>query len=262
MQATTPHNRLSVSNGVAEPASLSSHTEDDASPMISASPTVQPLKQGKDNDSMPMVDIIKKEKKQGDDSVAVDPAVLIDSELEKLIQTDPRQGLSEKEALDRLLTHGHNEIKQVKPSQLLKLLGYFIDPIAILIEVAMVFSAAIQDWIDFGIIGGLLIVNALIGFIEEAKAESAIDALQKTLSLKSKVYRDGAFKDIESSLLVPGDIVSVRIGDIVPADCKLLGLTATFTDSKEALMLVCNSCFTFVNIPGRSSFNWRVFTSE
>ena len=65
-----------------------------------------------------------------------------------------------------------------------------------------------------------MFVNAFIGFIEEAKAESALDALKNTLALKTKVFRDGALVEIESRMVVPGDIVVVRLGDIIPADAR------------------------------------------
>lgn len=73
---------------------------------------------------------------------------------------------------------------------------------------------------DFGIILALLIANALIGFIEERKAESALDALRQTLALKSRAYRNGELVEVNSRELVPGDVIILRLGDIVPADCR------------------------------------------
>lgn len=68
----------------------------------------------------------------------------------------------------------------------------------------------------------MLFINAFIGFIEEARAESALDALKSTLALKTKVFRDGSLQEIESREVVPGDVIVVRLGDIVPADCRYL----------------------------------------
>ena len=92
-----------------------------------------------------------------------------------------------------------------------------------------------QLQIDFGIILALLIVNALIGFIEEARAESAIGALRSSLALSSKVVRSGHVVEVPARDLLPGDILSLRLGDIVPADCELLGLNSNFEETKMEL---------------------------
>ncbi|KAG0036378.1 plasma membrane H+-ATPase, partial [Gryganskiella cystojenkinii] len=101
----------------------------------------------------------------------------ISPELEALLQTDPKHGLTTAEAAERIARFGPNELAEVKRNPLLKFLGYFTGAIAYLIEVACIISAVVADWLDFGIILGLLLVNACIGFIEESKAESALDAL-------------------------------------------------------------------------------------
>lgn len=153
--------------------------------------------------------------------------VVFDDELESLLKTDVKNGLSVEEAAGRLIQFGFNEIAEKKANPILKLLSYFWGPISWLIEAAVILSGVIKDWVDFGIILGLLFVNAFIGFIEESRAESALDALKNTLSLKSRVFRGGDLIEIESRNLVPGDIIIVRLGDIVPADCRLLGIGAT-----------------------------------
>ena len=111
-----------------------------------------------------------------------------------------------------------------KTNALLKLLGYFLGPISYLLELATLISGILGDWIDFGILVFVLIANAWIGFHEEAKAESALDALKNTLAVKSRCVRNGELVQVEANLLVPGDIIAVRLGDIIPADCKLLGI--------------------------------------
>jgi H+-transporting ATPase len=119
------------------------------------------------------------------------------------------------------------ELPEVKVNPWLKLLGYFLGPIAYLLELATILSAVLENWIDFGILVAVLIANAFIGFSEEAKAESALDALKNTLALKTKAWRNGNLVEVEACLLVPGDVIAIRLGDIVPADCRLLCIDVT-----------------------------------
>ena len=143
----------------------------------------------------------------------VDPAILT---------TDPRIGLTGDMAAARLAEYGYNEIQEHKPSAILKFLGYFTGSIAYLIEAAAILSGALQDWTDFGIITALLFVNAFIGFIEEARAESAVDALKSTLALRCRVMRDGKMVEMEARAVVPGDVISLRTGDVISADAIVL----------------------------------------
>ena len=91
-----------------------------------------------------------------------------------------------------------------------------------MIEIASILSIIIQHYDDFAIIFTLLIVNAVVGFWQERKADNAIELLKKRLAPKARVLRDGTWHEIPSKELVPGDIVRVRLGDIVPADVKLM----------------------------------------
>jgi H+-transporting ATPase len=91
-----------------------------------------------------------------------------------------------------------------------------------MIETAAVLSAVIARWEDFGVVIVLLLVNAVVGFYEERKAENAIELLKQRLAPVARVLRDGAWLEIPARELVPGDIVHLRLGDIVPADCRLL----------------------------------------
>lgn len=111
-------------------------------------------------------------------------------------------------------------VKEKRISPLKKFAGYFGGPISILLEIAAIISAIASDWADLTIILLVLIVNAIIGYREESKAENALDALKNTLALKSKAVRNGVLSEIEAVSLVPGDIIALRLGDIVPADCK------------------------------------------
>ena len=140
----------------------------------------------------------------------------------EVLTTDPRLGLSSEQATARLTEYGFNEIQEHKPSRLLKFLGYFTGSIAYLIEAAAILSGALQDWTDFGIITALLFVNAFIGFMEESKAESAVDALKSTLALRCRVMRDGHMVEMEARCIVPGDIISLRTGDVISADAVVL----------------------------------------
>ena len=142
-------------------------------------------------------------------------------EVEKKLATSP-DGLSQAEAQKRLTQYGTNEIEEEKTNPLLKFLTYFWGPIPWMIEVAVVLSAVVGHWEDFGIILFLLLCNAVVGFWEEHQAGNAIDALKATLAIKARVKRDGKWINPPARELVPGDVVRLRLGDIVPADARLL----------------------------------------
>jgi H+-transporting ATPase len=131
-------------------------------------------------------------------------------------------GLSSEEAEKRLQKFGPNEIPEKKRNPILKFLSYFWGPIPWMIEVAVVLSAILAHWDDFGIISALLMVNAVVGFWQENKADNAIELLKQRLAVKARVLRDGKWKEMAAKDLVPGDVVRVRLGDIVPADIKLV----------------------------------------
>lgn len=142
-------------------------------------------------------------------------------ELQAKLESSP-EGLSQTEAQKRLIQYGPNEIQEKKTNRLLKFLTYFWGPIPWMIEVAIILSAMVRHWADFWIILVLLLMNAVIGFWEEYQAGNAIEALKKKLALNARVRRDGAWKTIPSGELVPGDIIRLRLGEIIPADAKLL----------------------------------------
>ncbi len=144
----------------------------------------------------------------------------IDALLERL--SSSRRGLSGEVAERRQIDFGYNEMAERKRSPLLKFVGYFWGPIPGMIEVAAVLSAIIHHWEDFSLIVALLALNAVVGFWEEHKADNAIELLKKKLALKARVLRDGKWGEVPARELVPGDVVRVRLGDIVPADVKLI----------------------------------------
>ncbi|HEY5170329.1 MAG TPA: plasma-membrane proton-efflux P-type ATPase [Acidimicrobiia bacterium] len=143
------------------------------------------------------------------------------AEVEKRLGSSP-DGLSQAEAQKRLTQYGPNEIEEKKPSAFLKFLTYFWGPIPWMIEGAVILSAAARHWPDFFIILVLLVSNALVGFWEERQAGNAIEALKAKLAIKARVRRDGSWMTSAASELVPGDVIRVRLGDIVPADARLL----------------------------------------
>jgi H+-transporting ATPase len=143
------------------------------------------------------------------------------AEVEKRLGSSP-DGLTQAEATKRLAQYGPNEIPEKTTSPLRKLLTYFWGPIAWMIEVAVVLSGVLRHWSDFVIILVLLIANAAVGFSEERSAGKAIDALKAQLAINARVQRDGKWTNPPARELVPGDVIRMRLGDIVPADARLL----------------------------------------
>ena len=141
-------------------------------------------------------------------------------ELFKKLGSD-EDGISSSEAKERLNLYGFNEIEEKKVSLFRKFLGYFWGPIPWMIEIAAVLSLVVRHWADFGIIITLLIFNALVGFWQEYQAGNAVEALKKKLALKSHALRDGRWQEVQAKELVPGDIIRLRLGEIIPADTKL-----------------------------------------
>jgi H+-transporting ATPase len=162
------------------------------------------------------------------------------SEQETPFSEYAKTGLSSEEVAKRLQQYGPNEIPEKKVSPYRKFLGYFWGPIPWMIEIAAVLSIIIQHYEDFALIFTLLIVNAVVGFWQERKADNAIELLKKRLAPKARVLRDGTWHEIPSKELVPGDIVRVRLGDIVPADVKLM---------KGDYLLVDESALTGESLP-------------
>ncbi|MEJ2730485.1 MAG: plasma-membrane proton-efflux P-type ATPase [Deltaproteobacteria bacterium] len=134
--------------------------------------------------------------------------------------TSPK-GLSSSEAKKRLEQYGDNALAEKKVNPLLKLLGYFWGPIPWMIEVAAVLSMIVRHWADFFIIIALLAFNALVGFWQEYQAGNAVEALKQKLALISRTLRDGHWQQINARELVPGDVIRLRLGDVIPADVML-----------------------------------------
>jgi H+-transporting ATPase len=143
------------------------------------------------------------------------------ADVEKQLGSSP-EGLTQVEAEKRLIQYGPNEIEEKKVNPLLQLLTYFWGPIPWMIEAAVILSGVLRHWPDFIIILVLLLANAGIGFWEEHQAGKAIAALKAELAIKARVLRDGRWVTPPSRELVPGDVIRLRLGDIVPADARLL----------------------------------------
>ena len=131
-------------------------------------------------------------------------------------------GLSQTEAVRRLAQYGPNALPEKRSNLLRQVLSYFWGPIPWMIEVAALLSLLVKHWADLAIILTLLIANAVVGFWEEYQAGNAISALNATLALQARVRRDGTWLQRAVEELVPGDVIRLRIGDIIPADARLL----------------------------------------
>ncbi len=180
--------------------------------------TKAPESEPKSSESKPK----KPESKSGSNPDARnDQKTLPMAELEKKLDSSPK-GLSQAEAQKRLAQYGPNEIAERKTNVFLKFLSYFWGPIPWMIEGAVILSGVVQHWLDFFIILFLLLSNAVVAFWEEHQAGNEIAALRAKLAVTAKALRDGKWDAPKVAELVPGDVIRLRLGDIVPADARLL----------------------------------------
>ena len=138
------------------------------------------------------------------------------------LRVNPETGLTRAEADARVKEHGYNEVIERKGSPAFRFLAKFWSPSAWMLELIMVLSAALGKYSDFAVVAALLIVNAVLGFVHERQAAGVVETLRRRLRVSARVLRDASWQVIPSRELVPGDIVRMRPGDIVPADVKLL----------------------------------------
>ncbi len=136
--------------------------------------------------------------------------------------TSPDEGLTSEEAKKRLSEYGPNEIKEKTESLFHRIFRRFWGPIPWMIEIAAILSALVKKWEDCIIITIMLLVNGILDFLQEHRALNALAALKKKLALDVTVLRDGKYQTVPSRELVPGDIIRLRIGDVVPADVQLI----------------------------------------
>jgi H+-transporting ATPase len=140
----------------------------------------------------------------------------------KQLEVAADKGLSADQVHERLARFGYNEIQEKEEPLWHRVFRRFWGPIPWMIETAAILSAVVQKWEDFGIITVMLLVNAGLDFFQEHRALSALKALKQRLANEVVVLREGAFKTLRARELVPGDIVKLRIGNVVPADVQLL----------------------------------------
>ncbi|CAN4099348.1 unnamed protein product [Withania somnifera] len=140
-----------------------------------------------------------------------------------------KEGLTSTAAQERLAIFGYNKLEEKKESKFLKFLGFMWNPLSWVMEAAAIMAIALAngggkppDWQDFVGIITLLVINSTISFIEENNAGNAAAALMARLAPKAKVLRDGKWNEEDAAVLVPGDIISIKLGDIIPADARLL----------------------------------------
>ncbi len=134
-----------------------------------------------------------------------------------------REGLSQQEAEARLGRYGPNKLaEQDKDPAILRFLRQFNDVLIYVLLAAALLTAFLGEWIDTGVILAVVFINAIIGFIQEGRAESALESIRKMLSLEALVLREGERKSIPATELVPGDVVLLESGDRVPADLRVL----------------------------------------
>jgi Ca2+-transporting ATPase len=157
-------------------------------------------------------------------------------EATKVLETDPAKGLSSNEAKTRLEKHGFNQLKEKKGHSAL---GIFLDQFRDFIIWVLIGAAGISgflgEWLDALVIIAIVILNSVMGFVQEYRAEKSLAALKKLSSPTSKVIRDGEHSIIESSQLVPGDLIELESGDNIPADSRITWLTSNFSIQEASL---------------------------
>jgi plasma-membrane proton-efflux P-type ATPase len=139
-----------------------------------------------------------------------------------VLQVNPDAGLTHAEVDIRRKEHGFNEVAEQKGHPLLMLLGKFWGLSAWMLELIMVVSAVLGNFADLALVGALLVVNAVVSFVQERRAAGVVETLRRRLQVSARVLREASWQIIPARDLVPGDIVRARPGDIIPADVKLL----------------------------------------
>lgn len=139
-----------------------------------------------------------------------------------MLKVNPDVGLAQADVNDRRKEHGYNEVTEQQRHPLLKFLAKFWGISAWMLELIMVLSAVLGKYSDLVVVGALLVINAVLSFMQERRAAGVVETLRRRLQVNARVRRDSSWQVIPSRELVPGDIVRLRPGDIIPADVKLL----------------------------------------
>ncbi|CAN8096165.1 unnamed protein product [Discula destructiva] len=138
------------------------------------------------------------------------------------LEADIRQGISSQDVESRRKRFGWNELTAEKENQIAKFMSFFQGPILYVMELAALLALGLKDWIDFGVIVGILLLNAFVGYYQEKQAADIVASLKGDIAMKTTVVRDGQEQVILARELVPGDIVIVQDGQTVPGDCQLI----------------------------------------
>ena len=170
----------------------------------------------------------------------------LDTVYEKL-STSP-EGLTSAEAKARIEKYGRNELVDKEASDLEKFLRFFWGPIAWMIEVAAILSLLMGHWADLTIILVLLFYNAISGFWQERKASDALATLKAGMAPKATALRDGQFAAVDAAEVVPGDVIRIKLGEVVPADVRFI--------EGEYIRSCCRSRWRAANLANRVS--WRI----
>ena len=134
-----------------------------------------------------------------------------------------REGLGAEEAAKRFDRVGPNRLPSPrKDGPLKRFFKHFNNTLIYILLAAAGITALLEHWVDTGVILAVVLINAIIGFIQEGKAEQALEGIRKMLSLHAHVRRGGEWMEIDAEHLVPGDIVRLRSGDRVPGDLRLV----------------------------------------
>ncbi|ANB14983.1 H(+)-exporting P2-type ATPase PMA1 [Sugiyamaella lignohabitans] len=138
------------------------------------------------------------------------------------VTTDLKAGLTSAEVEARRKKVGYNEIVSEKTNFFVQFLGYFAGPILYVMELAVLLAAGLRDWVDFGVIIGILMLNAIVGWYQEKQAADVVASLKADIAMKATVVRDGREEEIKARDIVPGDIVIIEEGQVVPGDARLI----------------------------------------
>ncbi|KAH9174710.1 plasma-membrane proton-e [Lactarius sanguifluus] len=153
------------------------------------------------------------------------------------LDTHMSQGLSESEINERRTRFGYNELESPRTNPIIQVAGYFRGPILFVMELAVLLAAGLRSWIDFGVIIGILMLNAFVGWYQEKQAGDIVEQLKAGIAMKATVVRGGKEQEIEAREVVPGDIVVIEEGQTIPADGKILAEYSD-KDRQKALSIV------------------------
>jgi H+-transporting ATPase len=157
-------------------------------------------------------------------------ALTIDETLSRL-QSNSATGLTQTEAKQRIERYGPNAVEEKQQNPVIAFLKSFWGLTAWMLEIAIVISFVLGNFLDLYIITVLLVVNALLGFFQEQQATRAVKALKQKLQVQARVLRAGLWSTISAVELVPGDIIRIRSGDLVPSDLKIMDSEITVDQS-------------------------------